>query len=183
MATTEEFLKPESMVTPGVAGAMTMGITNALSAQFNILAPGPAYVGLAISFLFGLCVFSNKEMRVPTKLAFWVLNSLIIFMVAAGSNSVGREASGAAATRSASTGTAILDRVSDVLVSRASAQAPWCCAEGKATQISADECQRRKGTVADSEAKAKQQCVAARREAAEEKKRPFFRVWVGRDTA
>ena len=42
MSDMEKFLTPESMLTPGLAGGMTMGITNALAFQFGLIAPGPA---------------------------------------------------------------------------------------------------------------------------------------------
>src|ERR1700753_1930481 len=42
----DSFLTPEAMLTPGVAGAMTMMITNALWQNFAL---PPAYTGLALS--------------------------------------------------------------------------------------------------------------------------------------
>ena len=44
MSDMEEFPTPESMLTPGLAGGMTMGITNALAFQFGLIAPGPALI-------------------------------------------------------------------------------------------------------------------------------------------
>ena len=78
----DEFLNPASMLTPGLAGALTMLITNALSAQFQL---APSWTALLISFLCGTLVFvSNVGMA--KKLVFYVLNSLIIFSVAAGTS-------------------------------------------------------------------------------------------------
>jgi hypothetical protein len=59
----DKFLSPESMLTPGLAGGMTMGITNALAFQFNLIAPQPALIALILSFLFGLCVFLSAKKR------------------------------------------------------------------------------------------------------------------------
>lgn len=52
-ASMTDFLNPNSMLTPGFAGAVTMMITNVLCALFTIpVAP----TGLAISALFGTLV-------------------------------------------------------------------------------------------------------------------------------
>ena len=48
------------MLTPGVAGAMTMMITNALWQNFAL---PPAYTGLALSFIFGLLVLAAAKAR------------------------------------------------------------------------------------------------------------------------
>lgn len=81
----QQFLTPEAMLTPGVAGALTMMITNTLAVSFN--APR-AWIGLALSFVFGLLVLvSTKQLIV--KGAFYVLNSLVIFCVAVGASGLG----------------------------------------------------------------------------------------------
>lgn len=74
------------MLTPGVAGALTMMITNTLAVNFD--APR-AWTGLGLSFVFGLLVLiSNKSLLL--KLVFYILNSLVIFCVAMGTNSLGQ---------------------------------------------------------------------------------------------
>ena len=85
----KDFLNPKSMITPGVAGAITMLITNTLHAQFQLPAN---WTGLAISFLFGLIVFSATDVAILERAAFWIINSLIIFSVALGSNAAGAAA-------------------------------------------------------------------------------------------
>jgi hypothetical protein len=81
----DQFLTPEAMLTPGVAGSLTMMITNALAASFGTPRAG---TGLFLSFVFGLLVLvSTKDML--SKAVFYVLNSLVIFCVAIGANSVG----------------------------------------------------------------------------------------------
>lgn len=83
----DEFLQPKSMLTPGIAGALTMLITNALTAQFGLL---PNYTGLAVSFLLGLVVFqTSAPLPWPKLVPFYLLNSLIIFSVAIGTNHLG----------------------------------------------------------------------------------------------
>jgi hypothetical protein len=57
MTDIEKFVTPESMLTPGLAGGMTMGITNALAFQFALDAPQPALIALVFSFVFELCIF------------------------------------------------------------------------------------------------------------------------------
>lgn len=85
----EEFLTPEAMLTPGVAGSLTMMITNALAVNF---AMPRAWIGLGLSFVFGLLVLvSTRNMLV--KGVFYVLNSLVIFCVAVGANGLGTGAS------------------------------------------------------------------------------------------
>src|SRR5437763_11205169 len=86
----KEFLNPHSMLTPGACGGITMLITNTLAAQFG--AP-PNYTGLMISFLFGLIVFAATLTTLWLRLVFWVLNSLIIFSIALGTNQTGVRAS------------------------------------------------------------------------------------------
>jgi len=84
-----EFLTPEAMLTPGVAGALTMMISNALAVSFNAPRAG---TGLLLSFVFGLLVLvSTKDLL--TKSVFYVLNSLVIFCVAIGANSLGTASS------------------------------------------------------------------------------------------
>jgi hypothetical protein len=82
----EEFLNPNSMITPGAAGAFTMVITNTLVAQFAGL-PGN-YTALAVSFLFGAVVFTYAAVW-GVRLIYFVINSLIIFVMAHGSNTIG----------------------------------------------------------------------------------------------
>jgi hypothetical protein len=76
------FLKPEAMVTPGVAGGLTMMITNTLHSVFPILPQGGT--GLLISAMFGAIVLASA---VPLwqRAIFYVLNTLVVFCMAMGS--------------------------------------------------------------------------------------------------
>ena len=80
-----QFLTPEAMLTPGVAGSLTMMITNALALNF---AMPRAWIGLGLSFVFGLLVIAATRSLIQ-KAVFYVLNSLVIFCVAAGANGIG----------------------------------------------------------------------------------------------
>jgi hypothetical protein len=179
MSDMEKFLTPESMLTPGLAGGMTMGITNALAFQFGLIAPGPAVIALVLSFLFGLCVFvsSQKSARV-VKLLFWVINSLVIFTVAAGSNALGT----AATTAQTAPAHQLASRLVEMLVATAHAQEmKWCCVNGSVVLVSAYACAQNKGQVAQSRAQANQMCTPPASAKPEDKsadKPPFFRPWI-----
>jgi hypothetical protein len=88
MASIQDFANPRSMMTPGIAGAITMFVTNALGTQFDL---PRNWVGLAISFLLGLVVFASSVAGVRERVALYVVNSLIIFATAFGTNSVGTQ--------------------------------------------------------------------------------------------
>ncbi len=86
-ASMTDFLNPNSMLTPGFAGAVTMMITNVLCALFAIPV---ALTGLAVSALFGalVVVAAGSLLR---KSIYYILNSLIIFCVAMGSGNIAHE--------------------------------------------------------------------------------------------
>ena len=87
-----QFLNPEAMLTPGIAGALVMFITNGLASNFPI---SRVYTGLFLSFILGLLVLvANRPWWV--KAVYYLVNSLIIFVVAFGANGIG---SGVAAAR------------------------------------------------------------------------------------
>ncbi len=76
----EQFLTPEAMLTPGIAGSMSMMIGNTLHYQFAV--PN-GWAFLVLSFIFGLLVLATNK-PLLTKSVLYVLNSLVIFCVAAG---------------------------------------------------------------------------------------------------
>ncbi len=84
----EEFLQPKAMLTPGIAGGVTMLIANALWVAFGL---PPRWTSLVLSLLLGLLVFVAKGGGVPLwqRALYYVLNSLIIFSVSIGTNYVG----------------------------------------------------------------------------------------------
>ena len=81
----QDFLNPNSMLTPGMAGGMTMLITNALCQHFPL--PNDL-TGLGLSFLFGLLVFVATG-PMWQRSVYYLLNSLVIFCVAAGASGFG----------------------------------------------------------------------------------------------
>ena len=79
----DQFLNPESMLTPGLAGALTMMISSTLWVQFGCPQKD---VALTISFCFGLLVLAGKSMQWWYRLVLYALNSLFIFSMAMGSH-------------------------------------------------------------------------------------------------
>ncbi len=83
----EEFLQPKAMLTPGIAGGVTMLIANALWVAFSL---PPRWTALVLSFLLGLLVFvATPRAPVWQRAVYYLLNSLIIFSVSIGTNYVG----------------------------------------------------------------------------------------------
>src|SRR5438046_8084113 len=74
------------MLTPGIAGGVTMVIANALWVAFSL---PPRWTSLVLSFVVGLLVFVAKG-GVPgwQRAVYYVLSSLIIFSVRIGTNYV-----------------------------------------------------------------------------------------------
>lgn len=83
MADTKEFLNPNSMLTPGIVGGLTVSISMPLSLHFGL---SVKWVALTVSFLFGalIVVYSREAMAYLQRGLYWILNSLIIFSVSIG---------------------------------------------------------------------------------------------------
>lgn len=89
-----EFLDPKSMLTPGVAGGITMVITNALCSNFALPRPLTA---LVLSFLLGLLTLALAAATNTSTntMAWWAkglvtfFNSLFIFAMAVGTSTLG----------------------------------------------------------------------------------------------
>lgn len=91
-----DFLNPKSMVTPGMAGALVMFLSNAVCFQFPEIAP--RWAALLLSFALGGFVIAAAKLRYLQAAGFWLINSLIIFAVAAGSAGVAAMSTGAVST-------------------------------------------------------------------------------------
>src|SRR5207245_11316855 len=74
------------MLTPGIAGGVTMLIANALWVAFSL---PPRWTSLVLSFLLGLLVFVATKVPLWQRAVYYLLNSLIIFAVSIGTNYVG----------------------------------------------------------------------------------------------
>lgn len=87
----DKFLQPQSMVTPGVLGGVAMVGTNVIGLAYHI-APDTwilPTISLVLSFLFGLAALVRST-SVLEKLAYYFFNSIVIFTVANGSNTIGQ---------------------------------------------------------------------------------------------
>ncbi|HEX9728648.1 MAG TPA: hypothetical protein VGA37_09100 [Gemmatimonadales bacterium] len=89
----ERFFNPKSMLTPGIAGATIVLIANTLRATFGI---PPVYSAFVLSFLFAVVVFQAAGLGLGQRLAYYVLNALVIFSTAVGGNVAGDAALGGA---------------------------------------------------------------------------------------
>ena len=94
-----DFLNPKSMMTPGAAGALVMFLSNAVCFQFPDIEP--RWVAISLSFVLGGFVIASAKLRVLPRAGFWVVNSLIIFAVAAGSANFAAKAGSQAASGAA----------------------------------------------------------------------------------
>ena len=165
----KEFLNPHSMLTPGFAGGMTMGITNTMATQFEFFDPWRAVVALIISCLFGLLAVMVKAMPYGQRLIYGVLNSLIIFTVAVGSNTLGRvtdDSSLASASPYAAYAQA----------SSKDTPSGWCCLNGRINVAPREECDRWRGQFFSTQQEAQRSCQATPPDR-REKERRFFQPW------
>jgi len=77
----KDFLNPNSMLTPGIAGGLTVTISMAIVTAFNLKFP---WISLIVSFLFGLLVIIPLKERIVVRALYCILNALIIFSVSFG---------------------------------------------------------------------------------------------------
>jgi hypothetical protein len=89
VAKVNDFLNPNSMLTPGIAGSMTMMIANALWVNFGL---EPKYTALMLCLLLGSVVLAELKVPLWQKPVYYIINVLIIFSVSAGTNIVGMNA-------------------------------------------------------------------------------------------
>ena len=90
MENAKQFLSPQSMLTPGVAGGTVMMITNTLISQFKLIYPWPSIVAITVSFIVGLLVWASEVKPYWKRFIYYVVNSFIIFNVAIGANTLGQ---------------------------------------------------------------------------------------------
>ena len=85
---TSDFLNPKSVLTPGIAGALIMMISNALAGAFDMAGGSVALLALALSFLVGLLLLGDNTTPWTTRLVLYIFNSLVIFSVGVGTNGI-----------------------------------------------------------------------------------------------
>ena len=88
MNMSKEFLQPNSMLTPGIAGGVVTLIANTLWVQFALPAK---WVALTISVIISFIVIKEVTGNLYLKATYLVLNALIIFSVSMGANKAGNE--------------------------------------------------------------------------------------------
>ncbi len=82
----KDYLNPKGMLAPGTFGSTTTMVSGTLATQFGW--PGHL-TALVVSFMFGMMVFSDKKMPLLQRIILYIINSLVIFTMAAGINSAG----------------------------------------------------------------------------------------------
>jgi hypothetical protein len=192
--TMNDFFNPKSMVTPGMAGALVMFLSNAVCFQFPEIAP--RWAALLLSFVLGGVVIAAAKLRYLQAAGFWFINSLIIFAVAAGSAGVA-----AKSTATVSTGVAA---IAQFLIPSAVAQTPTASTatmtkaqlqaqlEAATARLATQQQQlllaQQQAAIADAQAKqaqAQHQALQAQRaleiqkstQAAAQNANRFFKVW------
>jgi hypothetical protein len=95
MAGLTEWVNSKSALTPGIVGGTTMLVVNTVCCSFGLDRPWDAWIAMAVSALFGYLVVSMDKAldKASVKLVMFVLNSLVIFATAMGTNAVGMKAS------------------------------------------------------------------------------------------
>ncbi len=86
MSKVKDFLDPNSMLTMGIAGSITVMIANALWLNFGI---PPKFLALVLCLLLGLVFLAELTAPLWQKSIYYIINGLIIFSVSGGSNVVG----------------------------------------------------------------------------------------------
>jgi hypothetical protein len=149
MEISREFLNQKSMLTPGMAGGFSMAIANTVAGQFDLDEPWPAAVALALACLFGLLAVAAEPAAAWLRVVYFVLNSLVIFTVAVGSNTLGQvQVTSRAAPAGGSIREATERLAGHVVSPPAHAQTTpessltWCCLNGRVNQAPRDECER-----------------------------------------
>ena len=168
MENSNQFLNPQSMITPGLCGGVAMAITNSLTVKFGLGEPWPGAVALIASFVLGLLVMASDVKPYWKRSLYYVVNSFIIFNVAVGSNTLGQAVGVPAPSPSA-------------LIPTALAQPPigWCCLNNMVNSSHLEECNKWGGRFFSTQEQAQQACRAE--ESMKKESTPpetrFFRPW------
>lgn len=96
----KEFMNPKSMLTPGIAGTLVMGITNTLWLQFGL---PQKWSALILSFLIIIPILKAYPAAWVEKFVYFILNGLIIFAMAFNTNFAGKSIIDVSSDQQAST--------------------------------------------------------------------------------
>ena len=80
-----EFLDPRSRLTPGIAAVFTVVISNSF---FLILGWDRLWTALVISCVLNLLVVQGQNIPIWKRIIYYILNTLYIFSISLGGNSV-----------------------------------------------------------------------------------------------
>jgi hypothetical protein len=78
-----EFLNPRSMLTPGLAGGLTMVISGTLWVHFGL---PQKWTALAISLAISLLVVRGKNIPLWERIIYYGLNTMFIFSMGLGAH-------------------------------------------------------------------------------------------------
>ena len=134
----EEFLNPNSMLTPGIVGSMIMMITNTVTYNFELPSK---WVGLVLSFMVGVLVVMNVILPMWQRIIYYMLNSLFIFAMAVGTNNIGKNALAPPAASSASSGR-LQPALADAHSGNPVPALAWNCSPGASTDAPCGEPKR-----------------------------------------
>ncbi|MDH5389379.1 MAG: hypothetical protein OEY06_13155 [Gammaproteobacteria bacterium] len=85
MSEIHDFLKPESTAASGAAGGIIMTVASTLYAQFDI---DPRICALVLSALISFSVIYKIKEIFPLKMIYMIVNTVVIFSVSVGSNTL-----------------------------------------------------------------------------------------------
>ncbi len=175
MSDVKDFLNPNSMLTPGIAGGITMTIANSLWVNFDL---PPKYTAIAMCLLLGLMVLAELKAPVWQKPVYYIINVLIIFSVSAGSNVVGMSASQLKILSEASqteekklAETNYLQEIAGFLISNVNA------AESKRTKVETSKSNSNTQIKRQKVSKVIQSSKSKQKPSIKRKEKPFFRPW------
>ena len=78
-----DFLNPRSMLTPGLAGGLTMVISTSLYVQFGL---PQKWTALTISLVLSLLVVRGQNIPLWERIIYYGLNALFIFSMGLGAH-------------------------------------------------------------------------------------------------
>jgi hypothetical protein len=125
-------------------------------------------VPLALSFFLGLVATTDTTIARWKRFVFYVINSLVIFSVATGANTIGQ----------AATQTTMAISLSARAYAAETSAVGWCCADNRITQATREDCARRLGNFYRTVEEARNTCGSNQRRTGETRpERSFFRPW------
>jgi hypothetical protein len=169
----KDFLNPKSMLTPGIAGGITMMIANTLWVQFEL---PQKWTALTVSFLLGFLILLARETPIWQRIIYYILNSLIIFSVGAGTNTIGTGFSKPAAQPSKHA----ITRYLEISTAYADPGSTIVEAEGKGKKKSKRETQvetTSSMTITSEKTEKTEKTVIPGKKPQKTEEREFFRTW------